>query len=163
MSAALRPAAVVFLGLAVGGLGLALSLLYETGVPITVCLVGGVLISAGGSALSRLPLEDAGELAPRSEPGREQRSSFGDLHTVQARVAAAMDDNDRFEDRVRRPLAQLTAELLLQRHDVDWLVEPDRARAILDPLLWQLLVTPGGRFAADRGQVEVWLQTVERL
>lgn len=164
MTAALRVVAVVLvLGLLGGGLAFGLSLLYDAGVPITVCLVGGVLICGGGWALSGQSTEDVGELAPRSEPGREQRSSFGDLHTVQARFAAAIGDTDRFEDRVRRPLAQLTAERLRQRHHIDWLDQPDRARAILDPQLWQLLTAPGGRCAPTVEQTRIWVSAIERL
>lgn len=156
-------AAVVFLGLLVGGFGVALSLLYDAGVPIAVCLVGGVLVYAGGTVLSRLPVEDAGDMAPKSQPGVEQRSSFGDLHTMQTRLAGAGSDDDRFEDRIRRPLADLTAERLRQRHDIDWLAQSERARGVLDDVLWQLLTAPTGRFRAGREQAETWVSAIERL
>ncbi|MBA2554578.1 MAG: hypothetical protein H0V10_13015 [Geodermatophilaceae bacterium] len=154
---------VLGLGLFLGGLGFALSLLYEAGVPLAVCLIGGVLVSAAGTVLSGHPVEDAGDLAPGSEPGTEQRSSFGDLHTLQARLAGAGSDPERFEERVRRPLADLTAERLRQRHDLDWLAQPSQARETLDPLLWALLTAPSGRFVASRAQVETWVTAIERL
>lgn len=156
-------ATVLGLGLLLGGAGFALSLLYEAGVPLTVCLIGGVVVYAGGTVLADHPVEDAGDLAPRSEPGTEQRSSFGDLHTLQSRLAGAGTDSERFEDRVRRPLADLTAERLRQRHDLDWLAQPSRARERLDPLLWALLTAPSGQFVASRAQVEAWVTAIEAV
>lgn len=155
-------AAVVLLGLVLGGLGLVVSLLYGAGVPILVCLAAGVLICAGGAALSALPTEDASALAPDSEPGLAQLASFGDLHTLRNRFIGA-DDVPRFEDRVRRPLADLAAARLRQRHGLDWLAEPRRARELLDPLLWRLLTAPSGQFEPSSAQVETWVTAIEQL
>ncbi|MBA3419396.1 MAG: hypothetical protein ACR2KO_06615 [Geodermatophilaceae bacterium] len=157
-----RLATAALLGLVLGGVGVALSLLYDAGVPIAVCLVGGMVICGGASVLSGLPTEDSGDLAPDSEPATVQRSSFGDLHTVQTRFAGAADP-ERFEDRVRRPLADLAAERLRQRRSIDWRAQPDRAQESLDPVLWQLLTAPRGRFPASRDQAESWIQAIERL
>lgn len=160
----LAGAATVLLGgLGLGGLGLVLSLLYDAGVPVAVCLAGGVLVSAGAAALTGLPTEDTGDMTPDSQPGTEQRSSFGDLHTLQTRLASAGEDTERFEDRVRRPLADLTAELLRQRHRLDWRARPDEARAVLGTVLWPLLTAPRGRFPASRQQAQDWVAAVEQL
>lgn len=156
-------ATVAALGLGLGGLGLVVSLLYDAGVPIAVCLVAGVLLAAGAAVLSALPVEDTGELAPRSQPITQQRSPFGDLHTLQNRFAGSSGDADRFEDRVRRPLAELATERLQQRHGVDWRAQPDLARELLDPGVWALLTGPSGQFPASRAQAEAWVQAVERL
>ncbi len=160
---ALQWATAIVVGLLLGGLAFVLSLLYDAGVPLPVCLVGGFVVYAGGAALSRLPTDDVGDLAPASQPGAEQRASFGDLQTLQSRLAGVGLDAGRFEDRVRRPLADLTAERLQQRHDVDWLAEPRRARAVLDPQLWQLLAAPSGRFEPGAAQIEQWVAALERL
>lgn len=156
-------ASVVLVGLIIGGLGLGLSLLYGLGVPIAVCLLGGILLSAAGAALCRLPAEDTGELAPDSAPATGQRASFGDLRTVQTRFAGSDGDIERFEDRVRRPLAELTAELLRQRHHIDWRAQPGRAQDALGPVLWQLVTTSKGQFPASREQADAWIQAIEAL
>ncbi|MBA2390745.1 MAG: hypothetical protein H0V67_10875 [Geodermatophilaceae bacterium] len=156
-------ATVVFLGLVLGGLGFVVSLLYDAGMPIAVCMVGGVVLCAAGTALSRLPVEDAGDLAPDSEPGAEQRSSFGDLHTLQSRFVGAVGDTERFEDRVRRPLAELAAERLRQLHRVDHRAQPERAQQLVHPVVWELLTAPRGAFPASRAQTEAWTEAIEKL
>ncbi len=162
-SRAAKVATVVLVGLVLGGLGFVLSLLYDVGVPLAVCLVTGVLICAGGTALADLPREDAGDLAPGSEPVAQQRSSFGDLHALQSRFAAADGDAARFEDRVRRPLADLAVERLRTRQGSDDRIGPEGAQAHLDPVIWQLLTAPAGSFPARPEQAAVWVHAIESL
>lgn len=147
--------------LAAGGFGL--SLVYRLGVPVAVCLAGGVLVAAGWELLRRLPMVDVVELVPVSSGGLEQRASFGDLHTLELRLSAADGDQDRFDQRVRPYLAGLVVEVLRQRHGVDWHSERAAAEEVLPAALAQLMTAADGAVPASRRQVADWVEEIEKL
>lgn len=154
---------IVPAGLLLGGFGYGLSLLYSGGVPVPVCLGAGLVLAATWVLAQELPAEDIGDLTPAGAVPRQQRLALGDFATWQNRLSTACADQDRFDTRLRPELRRLIAGRLQQRHGLDWLTEPDRARAILGPELWGVLTAPSGTMRATPVAIERWVDGMERM
>lgn len=163
LAAANVVAGVLVAGLAVGGLGYALTLLYEVPVPLVVCLAAGLVAATAWAVLRNLPADDLGPLVP-DPPGRAQnQAAFADLSGLETLLGSAVDDQDRFDHRVRPALSAIATDLLRQRHGLYWPAHRARIEGLVRPGLWQLLTAPPGSVATGRDRIATWIEELEQL
>jgi len=156
-------AGVFVAGLAVGGFGYALTLLYEVPVPLVVCLAAGLVAATAWAVLRTLPVDDLGHLVP-DPPGRAQgQAAFADLSGLEALLGSAVDDQDRFDHRVRPALSAIATDLLRQRHGLHWPAHRAQIERLVRPGLWQLLTAPPASVPTGRAQIASWIEELEQL
>ncbi len=151
------------IGLAAGALGALIA--YESGQPVpwlvgTACLIAVLLIGTLVTALGSYnpPAGAPFGTASRTQTDRES----GGLLRVERAIKNGMLDVDRFNARVRPWLVELAEARLVHRGGVDPSREPDAARGLLGPSLWQLIQAPR-TVAPTQREFGEWIARLEEL
>jgi hypothetical protein len=157
-----REAALLLVGAAVAaaGLWLAFVALSYRARP-DLCVVAGLAVAACWR------LARAVAAPPTVAPDRPDRSAPDDglleLTALEHRLAWGSVDADRFRDRVRPVLVDLTLERLRARHGVDPRAQPENARRILGESLWQMVTGPPPSRSPSRPELDRLVEAMERI
>lgn len=154
---------VVLAGLVLGVLTYLYSLPLSIIVPVVVCLAGGLLAAAVWTVLRGLDPMDDVEQVPPPVPTPSQRIAFADLLGLETQLGSAVDDQERFDDRLRPQLSVLAVELLRQRRGLRWPEQRAEIRTAVAPGVWELLTAPPGAVRGGRSQVERWISDLEAM
>ncbi len=151
------------IGLAAGVIGALIA--YESGQPVpwlvgTACLIAVLLIGTVVTAVGSYDPPAGAPLgtAPRTPTDRES----GGLLRVERAIKNGMLDVDRFNVRVRPWLVELAEARLVHRAGVDPSRDPEAARDLLGPSLWQLVQRPRTNAPSQREFGE-WIARLEAM
>ncbi|HEX6699404.1 MAG TPA: hypothetical protein VF101_01605 [Gaiellaceae bacterium] len=156
--------AILAVALVVGGI--ATERLLEAYVFVLGALTLGVLVGAVGPP-DALPRRSAFELALR--PRRTSEHRVAPLQRTERAVALGLANSAYLHARLRPLVVRIAADRLLERRGIDLEREPERARACLDPEVWELVrpdrEPPRDREAAglELAQLEAIADALERL
>ncbi len=157
-----REAALLLVGAAVGAAALwvgSIALSYRARVDF--CVVAG-LAAAACWRLSR-----AVASPPPVAPARPDRPVPDDglieLTALEHRLSWGSVDADRFRERVRPVLVDLTLERLRARHGVAPGAQPEVSRRILGEPLWQMVTGPPPSRSPSRPELDRLVEAMERI
>src|SRR4051812_35857894 len=165
MSRRTAAAFAVLAGAAAGAAAALIGAAAHADVPWFVTVPAGLSLGALVAALFWLPSTDPVVAPPEAPDVPTEIASFGDLPGLRFTVEQASRDQDRFETRLRPRLSSLVAELLWQRHRLDWRTDPGRASAmdLLSPELLALMTAPPHSLRVTPKSLTRWIRELEEL
>lgn len=131
---------------------------------VAVVLVGLVLgLALWGATSTTRDVEQAYWVStPRQESAPPDAMDYR-LLRLRRDLRDALERDDR-GDHIYPVVRELAAERLLAHHDVDLETEPERARAVLDPHLWNYLTRPPtDRRKRSKSALHTAIEGVEQL
>lgn len=127
----------------------------------------GVLVRAMRTCDAHQRTRSAFELALATHRPSEERIAA--LRRFEREVALGLANSDYLHARLRPIVVRIAAERLLERRGIDLANSPERARASLDPEVWELVrpdrEAPRDREAAglELAQLEAVVDALERI
>jgi hypothetical protein len=155
------------LGIALVVGGTSTERLLEAYVLVLGALALSVLVHAARPPDAPPYARSAFELALRPRPPSDERLAA--LQRVERAVALGLANSAYLHARLRPLVVRIAAERLLERRGIDFEREPERARACLDPEVWELVrpdrEPPRDREAAglELARLEAMVDALERL
>jgi hypothetical protein len=160
-----RSAAAVVCGALLGVAAVVVARLSGVDLPWLVAVPAGLGLGVLAAIGLRLPHTVPGRLEPQVEDRTGAVTTLADLSGLHFAVRAAAADPDRFEQRIRPRLCEVAADLLWQRHRVDWRTPEghEAARNLAGPLTWALLTAPPHTLELTPRSLSDWLDEMEKL
>lgn len=126
-----------------------------------LCVVGGLAVAACWRLVMAVSPPPQAFPAPPDRPAPD--GGLLELSWLEHRLAWGSVDADRFRERVRPVLVDLTLERLRSRHGVDPATQPEDSRRILGESLWQMVTGPPPSRCPSRPELSRLVEEMERL
>ena len=126
-----------------------------------LCVVGGLAAAACWRLAAGVsPPPQAVPDTPDRPPAED---GLIELTGLEHRLSWGSVDADRFRQRVRPMLVDLTVERLRSKHGVDPVAQPEDARRILGESLWQMVTGPPPSRSPSRPELSRLVEAMERI
>jgi hypothetical protein len=126
-----------------------------------LCVVGGLAVAACWRLATAVSAAPVAVPEPPDRPPAED--GLVELTALEHRLAWGSVDPDRFRERVRPVLVDLTVERLRSRHGVDPATQPEEARRILGESLWQMVTGPPPSRCPTGPELSRLVEAMERI
>lgn len=137
--------------------GLPLRGVLAVGIPVTIAVL---------AQLVRSTVADMVELDQSPAPAPSPTADyFRTLRQLERRLEGASRDGSKYDRGIRPELVRLAVDRLRQKHAINPVREPDRARAILGEQLWLLTTNPQAQDspAPGRRQLQELIVAIEAI
>jgi hypothetical protein len=128
---------------------------------VALCVAAGLALAASWR------LAAAVAPPPAAPPERSDRPAPDDglveLTALEHRLSWGSVDADRFRERVRPLLVDLSVARLRSRHGVDPAAQPEEARRILGESLWEMVTGPPPTRSPSRPELARLVEALERI